>query len=119
MCTARDGLFVGRKICLEEKYRCDNFVQCQDGKDEEGCEKTYSEKRIFQKDQSFVCKSPFLEIKNEQNETGKFFPLRAIRCGSTTIITIITMTTIMRITNLQIGAIPSCSARLVMMKRAA
>ena len=89
MCTARDGLFVGRKICLEEKYRCDNFVQCQDGKDEEDCEKKYSEKRIFQRDQNCVCKSPFLAIKNEQNETGKFFPLRAIRCNPTVVIIII------------------------------
>ena len=38
MCTARDGRWAGSKICVKEEFLCDNFVQCEDGKDEEGCE---------------------------------------------------------------------------------
>ena len=76
MCTARDGKFAGRKICVQKKFQCDNHIQCDDGKDEEMCEEEYKKKRIFKRDHHYICKSPFLNIKNE---TDKFFPMRAIR----------------------------------------
>ena len=78
VCTARDGLWAGQEICLERKYRCDNFLQCEDGSDEEGCEETYRSKNIFTKDHLFTCKSPFLTIKSKQNKTGRFFPMRGV-----------------------------------------
>merc|ERR1711874_495994 len=31
----------------------------------------------------FLCPSPFLETRTEENKTGKFFPMRAIRCDGT------------------------------------
>ena len=79
MCTARDGKFVGRKICVGKKFQYDNYLQCEDGKDEEQCEEEYTKKGIFKRDQRIICRSPFLRISNEKNETGKFFPMRAIR----------------------------------------
>merc|ERR1712012_1136645 len=78
MCTARDGKFAGTKICVEKKFQCDNHLQCEDGKDEEMCEEEYKKKRIFKRDQRIICRSPFLRISNEKNETGKFFPMRVI-----------------------------------------
>ena len=75
MCTARDGKFAGKKVCLEEKYKCDNFLQCEDGKDEEDCEREYLDKGIFTRNDWHRCRSPFLNI----TRTGKFFPMRAIR----------------------------------------
>ena len=47
MCSARDGLWAGRKICVEEKFKCDNYVQCQDASDEEECEEECLRKGIF------------------------------------------------------------------------
>ena len=79
MCTARDGKFAGKKICVEKKFQCDNHLQCQDGKDEEMCEEEYKKKRIFTRDQRVICRSPFLNITSEEIKTGKFFPIRAIR----------------------------------------
>ena len=71
---------VGRKkICLKKKFLCDNYIQCEDGKDEERCEGEYLRKRIFPRDYRYVCRSLSLNISRE-NETGKFFPVRAIRC---------------------------------------
>ena len=46
---------------------------------EEGCEEEYKRKRIFTKDQRHICKNPYLEMTTEENKTGKFFPIRAIR----------------------------------------
>ena len=43
------------------------------------CEGEYRKKGIFKRDQRIICRSPFLRISNEKNETGKFFPMRAIR----------------------------------------
>ena len=79
ICTARDGRYAGNKICLEKKFLCDNHVQCEDGKDEEECEKEYVKKRIFTTDHKYICKSPYLEVRNEDNKTGRFFPIRAVR----------------------------------------
>ena len=47
--------------------------------------------RTFPRDYHYVCKSPFLNIANEDNKTGKFFPMRAIRCMSVIIIIIRTL----------------------------
>merc|ERR1712012_821132 len=47
MCTARDGKFAGKKICVEKKFQCDNHLQCQDGKDEALCEEEYKKKGTF------------------------------------------------------------------------
>ena len=35
MCTARDGKWAGKKICVPEKFRCDNFLQCLGAEDED------------------------------------------------------------------------------------
>ena len=80
MCRARDGKWAGRNICLKKKFLCDNYIQCEDGKDEERCEDEYLRKRTFPRGYNFVCRSVSLNISNEKNETGKFFPMRAIRC---------------------------------------
>ena len=79
MCTARDGRFAGKKICVEKKFQCDNVLQCQDGADEEKCEEEYIKKGIFKRDQRIICRSPFLRISNKKNKSGKFFTMRAIR----------------------------------------
>ena len=79
LCRARDGKWAGENICLKKKFLCDNYVQCEDGKDEVGCEGEYLRKRTFPRDHRFICRSPFLEIRTEENKTGKFFPIRAIR----------------------------------------
>ena len=71
MCTARDGKWAGRKICLEEKYRCDNYVQCTEAEDEYNCEARYCEKGIFPKNDRYVCKSPSVPLKTKKNMTGK------------------------------------------------
>ena len=92
MCTARDGRFAGKKICVGKKFQCDNFLQCSDGKDEDMCELEYKRKGIFRRDQRFICKSSFLNITSEkENQTGKFFNMRAIRCNPV-ILTIVNKT---------------------------
>merc|ERR1719461_1301214 len=73
MCTARYGKFPGKKICVEKKFQCDNYLQCEDGKDEEGCKTEYKNKRIFKRDHDFICTSLFLNTSNEKND--KFFPM--------------------------------------------
>ena len=73
MCTARDGKLAGKKFCVPEKFRCDNFLQCLNAEDEDNCEK------IFTRNDRHPCKSPFLVTRTEENKTGKFFPMRAIR----------------------------------------
>ena len=50
------------------------------------CEEEYRKKGIFQRDQRIICRSPFLNITSEENKTGKFFPIRAIRCNPVLII---------------------------------
>ena len=79
MCTARDGGFEGWNICVGTKFQCDNHLQCEDGKDEEDCEKEYKKNRIFKSDHHYICKSPFLNITTGENKTDKFFSMRAIR----------------------------------------
>ena len=78
MCTARDGFYAGKKICLKEKFRCDNYLQCEDGRDEEDCDEEYAKKGIFKRDHRHICQSPFLKVI-KGNRTSKFFPVRAIR----------------------------------------
>ena len=96
MCRARDGKWAGENICLKKKFLCDNYLQCQDGKDEKQCEDEYLRKGFFPRDYNYVCRSVSLNISNEKNETGKFFPMRAIRCHHpviiSNIITIMMMT---------------------------
>ena len=77
MCTAMAGILAGKKICLDEKYHCDNFVQCEDASDEDNCEEEYLWKGIFTHNDRHRCQNPYLETKNK---TGKFFPMRASRC---------------------------------------
>ena len=79
MCTARDGKLAGKKICVPEKFRCDNFLQCLNVEDEDNCEEEYRREKIFTRNDRHVCKSPFLVTRTEENKTGKFFPMRAIR----------------------------------------
>ena len=79
VCTARDGQWVGEKICLEKKFHCDNFLQCEDGRDEMNCEEEYFTKGIFSPDDDYICKTPFLQTQTEDNLTGRFFPNRAVR----------------------------------------
>ena len=93
MCTARDGKFAGKKICVEKKFQCDNYLQCEDGKDEKQCEQEYKRKRTFKKDHHFICRKPYMNISNE-TDSGKFYPMRAVRWVSVIIIIInITFTT--------------------------
>lgn len=79
MCTARDGKWAGNKICLEEKFKCDSYAQCLGAEDEEKCEEEYLLRGIFTPNDRHICKSPYLET-NKTGITGKFFPMRAIRC---------------------------------------
>ena len=79
MYRAKDGKWAGANICLKKKFLCDNFIKCEDGKDDEHCEDEYLRKGIFLRDHHYVCRSLSLNISNEKNETGKFFPIRAIR----------------------------------------
>ena len=81
MCTSRDGKWAGRKICVEEKFKCDNYVQCEDAKDEDGCEEEYLMRGIFTWNDWYLCQSPYLKTRSEENKTAKFFPIRAIRCS--------------------------------------
>ena len=76
MCTARNGTLAGKKICLEKKFNCDNYVQCEDAEDEDNCEEEYLRKGIFTHNDRHLCQSPYLETKSK---TGKFFPMRGIR----------------------------------------
>ena len=66
-----------KKICVGKKFLRDNYLQCEDGKDEEDCELQYKEKGIFSREHRHICKSPFLNI-TRGIESGKFFPMRAI-----------------------------------------
>ena len=77
MCRARDGRSAGKNICVEKKFVCDNYLQCEDGKDEDNCEEEYVRKRVFPGNYDYRCKSPFLVTQKEANETEKFFPQRA------------------------------------------
>ena len=96
MCTARDGRFAGKKICVEKKFQCDNFLQCEDGQDEEQCEAEYKKKGTFKKDHHFICRKTYMNISND-TDSGKFYPMRAIRWVSVIIIfSIITITKIMK-----------------------
>ena len=79
LCTARDGRYAGFKICVGKKFHCDNFLQCEDGADEAHCEAEYQQKQMFTSDQKYICRSPYLEVRNEENETGRFFPMRGVR----------------------------------------
>ena len=89
MCTARDGSkWSGKKICVPEKFRCDNILQCLNAEDEENCEEEYRLKKIFTRNDRYLCKSPYLETRTEENKAGKFFPMRAIRCNPAIIIII-------------------------------
>ena len=112
MCTARDGRLAGWEICVEKKFQCDNYLQCEDGKDEEGCEEEYTRKKLFKRDHDFICKIPFLKIKTEKNTTSKFFPMRAIRCARSSSLS-------SHINPCRSGATRSPSVLMVRMKRVA
>ena len=77
MCRARDGRSAGKNICLEKKFVCDNYLQCEDGKDENDCEEEYVRKRVFPRNYNNRGNSPFLVIQKEAKEIGKFNPQRA------------------------------------------
>ena len=91
MCTARDGRFAGKKICVEKKFQCDNYLQCEDGTDEKDCKTEYKRRGIFKRDHDFICTSLFLYTINETNQTDKFFPMRAIRCITVLLLAIISI----------------------------
>ena len=74
------------------------------------CEEEYRKKGIFQRDQRIICRSPFLNITSEENKTGRFFPIRAIRYNP--VIIIISNT-------IYSGAIRSPSVQVARMKRIA
>ena len=78
-CIARDGRWAGTEICLDKKFLCDNHLQCENGEDERGCDREYLRRRVFTKDQHYICKTPYLVIKDAQNTTGRFYPIRAVR----------------------------------------
>ena len=92
LCTARDGKFAGKKICVEKKFQCDNYLQCEDGKDEEQCEREYKKKVTFKKDHHFICRNTYMNISNDTG-SGKFYPMRAVRWVSVIIMINITVNT--------------------------
>ena len=61
----------GEKICLEleEKFKCDNHLQCEDDKDEVGCEEVNRKKKILKNSHHYICKRPFLVITSEKKTT--------------------------------------------------
>ena len=75
-CIAIGGKLAGKKICVDSKILCDNFLQCEDASDEDNCEEEYLRKGIFTHNDRHRCQSPYLETKSK---TGKFFPIRGIR----------------------------------------
>ena len=79
MCTARAGRWAGETICLEKRFQCDNYVQCEDARDEDNCEEEYLNRGIFTHNDRFLCPSPYLEVLPNTSKTWKFFPMRAIR----------------------------------------
>ena len=42
----RDEELAKKKICVGKKFLCNNYLQCEDGKDEEDCEQQYKTKSI-------------------------------------------------------------------------
>ena len=80
-CTARDGRWKGETICLDEKYICDNTLQCEEGEDEapvrQSCRKEYVKKKIFLAGQTFPCPTHNLTINGSKIP---FAPLRGIPC---------------------------------------
>ena len=92
MCRARDGRSARKNICVEKKFVCDNYLQCEDGKDEDDCEEEYVRKRVFPRNYDYRCKSPFLVTQTEANETGRFYPQRAKKCEKVILYLIISFT---------------------------
>ena len=80
-CEARDGRWAGETICLEEKYICDDTLQCAEGEDEapvrDSCRKEYIRKKIFLPGETFPCTTHTLDIPGSPNP---FAPLRGIPC---------------------------------------
>ena len=81
-CKARDGKWAGETICLDEKYICDNTLQCSQGEDEAParCRREYIEKKIFTASESFPCPMPSLNTSGPDSQISFFFPLRGIPC---------------------------------------
>ena len=61
---ARSGKWVGKMICIEEEFLCDNTLQCLGGEDERDCAALYLKRKIFRPSETFVCKKSFLKIGN-------------------------------------------------------
>ena len=97
MCRARDGRSAGKNICLEKKFVCDNYLQCEDGKDENDCEKEYVRKRVFPRNYNNRGNSPFLVIQKEAKEIGKFNPQGAKKWETVILIHLITSFTFVAI----------------------
>ena len=76
ICTARVGRLAGKKVCLEKNFLCDNHVQCEDALDEDYCDKTYRQKRIFRHNANYVCPNSFMMT---YNQTRKFYNIRAVQ----------------------------------------
>ena len=94
-CKARQALFIGSvleesftlvirgdEVCLDEKLICDLHPQCQGGEDELMCDESYLEKKIFTKDQTFICPNPYHELTLPDGQTKRLFTHRAIRCNA-------------------------------------
>ena len=78
------GLAKTDEVCLDKKLVCDLHPQCQGGEDElrEECNEVYLEKKIFTKDQTFICPNPYYNVLQPDGQTKKLFTHRAIRCNS-------------------------------------
>merc|ERR1719264_685122 len=52
----------GDEVCLDKKLKCDLHPQCQGGEDEllDECNEAY--KKLFSKDQTFICPNPYHEV---------------------------------------------------------
>ena len=72
----------GDEVCLDNKLKCDLHPQCQGGEDEllEECNEAY--KKLFSKDQTFICPNPYHEVNLTNGEMKKIFTHRAVRCNA-------------------------------------
>ena len=78
-CLARDGIYKDQLIFVEERFICDNSLQCVDGADEMGCDEEYVRKFIFTIKDKHRCNSVYLNFTRSDGSTGRFYPQRGIR----------------------------------------
>ena len=79
--------------CIQQSEKSDNLFTCLNRADEnpggedelrEECDQAYLEKKLFTKDQTFICPNPYLvyNVTLPDGQTKKLFTNRAIRCNA-------------------------------------